>query len=115
MALQLGALRAALIDAGARSEADAAAEEAAGHQLQFDALQSKVETGFSDSRAEFLKVRADMAAEFVKVRAEMTAGFAAAAVDRAEMRASIRILQWGQALIVAGIISLVAKAFFHAG
>lgn len=123
MALQLGALRAALIDAGARSEAaDAAAEEAAGHQMKFDSLQSKVDTGFSDARAEFIKFRAEMTAgfnetraEFVKVRAEMTAGFAAAALDRAEMRASIRILQWGQALIVAGVISLVAKAFFHAG
>jgi hypothetical protein len=105
MALQSGALRAAPIDTGARSEAaDAAAEEAAGHQLRFDALQSKVDTGFSDTRA-----------DFVNVRAEMTAGFAAAALDRAEIRASIRILQWGLALIVAGVISLVARAFFHAG
>ncbi len=115
----LSRLRAALIDAGARSEvADAAAEEAAGHQMQYDALQAKVDTGFSDVRAEFADVRAEFRAEFVKVRAEMAAGFADVRAEMtagfADNRASIRILQWGQGLIVAGIISLVANAFLDA-
>ena len=95
--------------------ADAAAEEAAGHHMKFDALEAKVDTWFGDVRAEFVKVRAEMAAGFADGRAEMTAKFAEMTAKFADNRASIRILQWGQALIVAGIVSLVAKAYFHAG
>ncbi|HEY5299639.1 MAG TPA: hypothetical protein VIJ55_03085 [Acetobacteraceae bacterium] len=56
MALQLGALRDALIDAGARPEmAGKAAEELAAYDDQFEELRQEVREGFAKVRDEFAK------------------------------------------------------------
>lgn len=59
MALQLGALRDALIDAGARPEmAGKAAEELAAYDHQFEVLRAEMREGFAKVREDFAKVDA---------------------------------------------------------
>jgi hypothetical protein len=61
MALQLGALREALIDAGASQEtASRAAEELAGHEREFTGLRSEISKGFAGVDQEFAKIRGDI-------------------------------------------------------
>lgn len=61
MALQLGALRDALIDAGASEEkAQRAAEELAAYQSEFTALRDDMRDGFGKVDQEFATVRGDI-------------------------------------------------------
>lgn len=61
MALQLGALREALIDAGASPEtASRAAEELAGHEREFTGLRADMTAGFARVDQAFAKVQGDI-------------------------------------------------------
>ncbi len=74
MALQLGALREALIDAGASpAKADEASEELAAYENRLGSLELKIEklTGEVNS------LRGEMKGEFNAVRGEMKGGFQA--------------------------------------
>jgi hypothetical protein len=62
MALQLGALRDALIDAGASEEkAQRAAEELAGYQSEFGRLRDDMRDGFGKVEQQFAKVDQEFA------------------------------------------------------
>ncbi len=125
MALQLGALRNALIEAGAtQATADKAAEEVAGYEREFSSLHTEMERNRAEFALEFVSFRADVAREFSAVRselghesnsirAEMAQGFAAARAERDDMRSDIKVLRWGQAVIVAGIVAILLKTSFH--
>jgi hypothetical protein len=87
--LQLGALRDALIDAGASPEtANRAAEELAGHDREFGNPRA-------DMNQEFAKVRADMNQEFAKVHGD------------------INLLRWMIGVNSALTLAVLIKSFFH--
>jgi hypothetical protein len=84
MALQLGALRNALIEAGATPvSADKAAEEVAGYEREFYSLRSDMARGFDSVRSEMSSDRAEVAREFNAVRSEMAHEFNALRTEMA--------------------------------
>jgi hypothetical protein len=129
MALQLGALRDALIDAGASPEtANRAAEELAGHDREFTGLRADMTAGFArvdaDMIAGFARVDADMTAGFARVDADMTAGFAR--VDQefvkicgdmnqefAKVHGDINLLRWMAGANFAITLAVFVKLFIH--
>ena len=128
MALQLGALREALIDAGASPEkASRAAEELAGHDREFTGLRADMNQGFAKVDQRFAKVDQ----EFVQVRSEMHQGFAKvdqrfAKVDQefvqvrsemhqefAKVRGDINLLRWMTGANFALTLAVFVKLFIH--
>ena len=95
MAIQLGALRDALVEAGASpATAARASEELANYNSEFTAIRE-------DMRAGFVKADQDMRAGFVKADQEMRAGFAQvdarfAQVDArfVKVEGDINLLRW---------------------
>jgi hypothetical protein len=84
MAIQLGALRDALLDAGASPEmAGKAAEELAGYEDEFGKVHSALALLRSDTAAEFAAQRATTAAEFATQKADTAAEFATQKTDTA--------------------------------
>lgn len=92
MALQMGALRDALMEAGASPEkAGAAAEEIAGHEAEFNRLQGGLDG-----------VRLDIAA----LHSEMRVGFA-------ELRGDLKLHNRLFGLIIAMFVAIMLKLFIH--
>jgi hypothetical protein len=95
MALQLGALRAALIEAGASHEkADRAAEELAGYEDHFAKLDLRMEELRGGVQSEFAKLRGEMQSEFAKLRGEMGT------------------LRWMLGTVIALILGVLARLLF---
>jgi hypothetical protein len=129
MALQLGALRNALLEAGVKQEtADKAAEEVAGYEREFNGLRTDMAREFNSVRfeitREFNAVRSEMAHEFNAVRTEMAQGFssvradmaresATSLADRDDLRSDSKVLKWAQAVTSAGVLAILLKTFFH--
>jgi hypothetical protein len=87
MALQLGALRDALIDAGASEDkAQRAAEELAGYQSEFTRVRDDMRDGFTKVDEKFARVDE----KFARVDQEFAA-----------VRSDMRVLKWQVGLLYA--------------
>lgn len=84
--------------------------------LKFDELATKTDlrelaaATKSDLRELAVATKADIAA----VKADIREVETKLRVDIADVKAEQKIIRWGMALILAGVVSLVLKAFFHA-
>jgi len=91
MVLQLGALREALLEAGATpAAANKAAEELAGYDREFVSIHTELGKLRNEMDVGFVSVRSDMAAEFASVRREVDNGFASVRSEMASEFASVR-------------------------
>lgn len=103
MALQLGALREALIDAGASPEtASRAAEELAGHEREFTGLRGDLSMGLSSVDLEIAKVRGEMNNAFARVDQEFT-----------RVHGEINLLRWMAGANFALTLAVFVKLFLH--
>ena len=92
MAIQLGALRDALLDAGASPEkAGKAAEELAGYEDEFSLLHDEMRDGFNQNQTEFRRV--DMALTI--------------------MQGKQNLHNWMLASIFALLLAIALKIFLH--
>ena len=108
--LQLGALREALIDAGASPEkASRAAEELAGHDREFAGLRADMSQGFAKADQEFAKVRGEMSQGFAKVDQE----FAKVDQEFAKVHGDINLLRWMAGANFALTLAVFVKLFIH--
>jgi predicted nucleic acid-binding Zn-ribbon protein len=132
MALQLGDLRSALVEAGASpAPAAKAAEEVAAYEHEFTSLRGEIShlrTDMSDLRADLREdmsdLRTDLRSEMNDLRVglrsemgdlrtevgglrpEMTTKFASVDAD-------IRVLKWGQGVTFAAVLAILLKGFLH--
>jgi hypothetical protein len=118
MALQLGALRNALLEAGASPDtADKASEEVAGYEREFTAIRIQMDRGFAALRAEMADMRAELRAENAEMRTELRAENADMRAElRAEnagIRADIKMLKWAQGVNFAIGFAILVKLFIH--
>jgi hypothetical protein len=110
MAIQLGALRDALEDAGAAPDKAAkAAEELAGYEHEFTAIRLDMQRGFNDLRMaandlriEFGGLRSGTASEFGKVWQEF-----------AKVRGDLNLLRWMVGANSALTLAVFVKLFIH--
>lgn len=111
MALQLGALREALIEAGTSPErAGRAAEELARHDREFAGLRAEMKEGFFAMKGEFSALRAEVKGDISGVRAELKSDIAEL---RAESRSDIKLLQWMTGATFATVLPILLKMFVH--
>ena len=95
MTTMIAELYDALIAAGApEDKARKAAETVAAYETRFVGLEVKLN-----------KIDADMAKGFAKVDSDMSLGFA-------RVNGEITLLKWMLGVLLAGVLSLVAKTFF---
>jgi hypothetical protein len=118
MVLQLGALRDALLDAGARPEkADKAAEELAGYEREFAAVRGDIAGVRSDLRTAITDARSDLRTAITDVRSDLRTAIADVRSDLrtaiADVQADIRLLKWGQATTFGGVAAILLKLFIH--
>ena len=109
MALQLGALRDALLDAGA-SEAKAAlaAEELASYENRFDGIERRLDQIDQkiDSRIDGL--RNDMGAQFSELRGEMDGRFA-------ELAGRLNRTDWMMGTLIVLVLGVLGRLLFIHG
>jgi chitinase len=99
MALQLGALRDALIEAGASEvRAQRAAEELAGYEREFAGIRGDMQQGFAKVDQQFAKVDQ----QFTKVDQQF-----------AVVRGDINLLRWMAGANFALTLAVFVKLFIH--
>jgi len=99
MALQLGALRDALIEAGASdARAQRAAEELAGYEREFAGIRGDMQLGFAKVDQQFAKVDQ----QFAKVDQQF-----------AVVRGDINLLRWMAWANFALTLAVFVKLFIH--
>lgn len=121
MALQLGALGDALIDAGAKPElAEKAAEELAGYENRFDRLDREMERRFNGVDLRFEAVEREMGRRFngvdlrfETVERELDRRFAAMDRRNDELGADARLLRWMVGFVLAFQVAMFIKLFVH--
>jgi hypothetical protein len=61
---------------------------------------------FAEVHADIAGVRSDLRAEITALRNDRRTGFA-------DVRADLRLLKWGQATTLAGVVAILLKLFIH--
>ena len=112
MALQLGALRDALKEAGASDElARKASEEVAGYEHRFSGIEQKIEALDRKMDQRFAAVDAKMDQRFAAVDAKMDQRFAVVNTRFAEAHGRINLLTWMVTFNLALTALVLGKLF----
>ena len=78
------------------------------------ATKADLREGLQELRAEIKELRTETKADMQELRAEIDKRFAAVDTRFAEFNGKFTLLQWMLGVIVAGVVTLIAKAFLHA-